>query len=313
MQQLTLDAIDTGESATSEAICGAETASGSRCQHKATEKGDPDRCWIDSHNDADVPDEQQPGRKEKLVGEEREDVLEAARIGMSLSGMAEYAEIDESTLHRWLWRSPDFGWELRLARPPQMRRSGYGWPDSSGRVVKCEQCEDEVYKTPSALDRNDHHFCSQECHKSWMSQKSSGRVVKCEQCEGEVYKKPSDLDRNDHHFCSQECHKSWMSQNIVGEAHPDYEGGRSRLSRGPDWNGQRKKAIQRDGGECVACGMSRRQHRDEYGYDLHVHHIEARRTFDDLAEANKLSNLVTLCHSCHGLYEGSMLRPAVQD
>jgi len=271
MRQLTLDDIDTGESLhNSTEICGAETASGGVCQHNTSDDGDPNRCWVDSHNESDVPAEQQPGAKGK-VGTHKDDVLEAARMGMSLKGMAEYADIDEATLYRWQWRSPEFGWELRLARPESCRRRGYR-QYSPGR---------------------------------------SGETVPCEQCGVGDHKSPAQLERNDHHFCSPDCHKQWMSENIVGEAHPDYEGGRRTFRTGPNWRNQREEAIQRDDDQCVACGMSRAAHKQEYGYDIHVHHIEARRNFDDLEKANELSNLVTLCHSCHGTYEGSMLRPAV--
>jgi len=253
-------------------ICGAPTAAGGTCDHPTSDEGDSDRCWVDSHNDADVPEDQQPGAERKFT-DHKDDVLEAARMGMSLKGMAEYADIDEATLYKWQWRSSEFGWELRLARPERARRHGYG---------------QHTGERP-------------------------GETVPCEQCGCDIYKAPWQIERNEHYFCSPDCHKRWISENRVGEAHPDYEGGRQTLRTGPDWPNQREKAIQRDGEQCVACGMSRSAHEQEYGYDIHVHHIEARRTFDDLEKANELSNLVTLCHSCHGTYEGSMLRPAIGD
>jgi len=68
---------------------------------------------------------------------------------------------------------------------------------------------------------------------------------------------------------------------------------------GPNWDSVREDAIERDGGECVACGMGRSEHRDKHGHDLHVHHITPLREFGDYTVANELENLKTLCSDCH--------------
>ncbi|MGC9333720.1 MAG: DEAD/DEAH box helicase [Anaerolineae bacterium] len=71
--------------------------------------------------------------------------------------------------------------------------------------------------------------------------------------------------------------------------------------RGPNWEQQRNKARARDGYRCRHCGLSERAER---AHD--VHHIQPFRTFgyirgknDHYLEANQLTNLVTLCRSCH--------------
>lgn len=72
-------------------------------------------------------------------------------------------------------------------------------------------------------------------------------------------------------------------------------------SRGPDWPQQRDRARQRDGYRCAWCGAEERP-----GRQHEVHHIVPFRDFgwtpgenDAYRYANRLSNLITLCPSCH--------------
>jgi 5-methylcytosine-specific restriction endonuclease McrA len=63
--------------------------------------------------------------------------------------------------------------------------------------------------------------------------------------------------------------------------------------------------IERDGSVCRVCGLPRR----DAEQDLNVHHIRPARGFasDDAVDydtMNELSNLVTLCSSCHQRFEG---------
>ncbi|MFQ6609876.1 MAG: DEAD/DEAH box helicase [Fidelibacterota bacterium] len=62
---------------------------------------------------------------------------------------------------------------------------------------------------------------------------------------------------------------------------------------GDEWSQIRKKARERDRFKCTNCGIteSRRAH--------DVHHKIPFRSFTDPDDANRLDNLVTLCHSCH--------------
>ncbi len=62
---------------------------------------------------------------------------------------------------------------------------------------------------------------------------------------------------------------------------------------GSDWDIQKKKAQARDGNQCQVCGSS-----GEYS-KLEVHHKTPFRLFSSTMIANDLSNLVTLCGSCH--------------
>lgn len=76
-------------------------------------------------------------------------------------------------------------------------------------------------------------------------------------------------------------------------------------SRGPDWPVQRDRARARDGYRCVRCGAEERP-----GRQHDVHHIIPFREFgwvpgenDRYREANRLTNLITLCPQCHRLVE----------
>lgn len=62
---------------------------------------------------------------------------------------------------------------------------------------------------------------------------------------------------------------------------------------GPNWPACRDQARARDGYRCQICGAA------EQGQAHDVHHKIPFRAFGSYREANRLSNLVTLCRSCH--------------
>lgn len=73
---------------------------------------------------------------------------------------------------------------------------------------------------------------------------------------------------------------------------------------GPNWGDIRATITERDGFDCRVCERSPE--------DLHVHHITPAREFmtrsssskNDYESMNESSNLITLCPSCHGRFEG---------
>lgn len=62
---------------------------------------------------------------------------------------------------------------------------------------------------------------------------------------------------------------------------------------GPNWEEQRRRARERDRFRCQVCGAP------EQGRAHDVHHKMPFRTFATYQRANHLSNLITLCPSCH--------------
>ena len=70
---------------------------------------------------------------------------------------------------------------------------------------------------------------------------------------------------------------------------------------GPEWQNIRKLALQRDRYTCQACGAVERER------PHHVHHKIPFRSFEEREKANALTNLVTLCPTCHQQAEASVL------
>lgn len=141
-------------------------------------------------------------------------------------------------------------------------------------------------------------------------------MVPCAECGTQVSRTPSRLDRSNNHFCSTDCYHDWYSDNLHGPAHPLWDPDKKTIPWGSNWNKKRLLALQRDGYKCRICGMTRDEHQDEYGADVHVHHLSPRREFWDGTsfnsdKANRLSNLVTLCAVHHRFYEYLPVRPQV--
>lgn len=89
-------------------ICGVETGSGEPCQNPATEG---DSCWIEAHG-GDVDGHGRPSKLEEYV----DDILAAAREGLTYEGIARVAGIGVSTLHDWRDQHEDFSEALERAR-----------------------------------------------------------------------------------------------------------------------------------------------------------------------------------------------------
>lgn len=90
------------------------------------------------------------------------------------------------------------------------------------------------------------------------------------------------------------------SLSATGEDNPNWSGGYKKYY-GRNWEEQREKAIERDGGKCHICGDP----------EIQVHHVHPFRTFglENYEEANRLENLICLCQEHHSQWEGITLRP----
>lgn len=76
---------------------------------------------------------------------------------------------------------------------------------------------------------------------------------------------------------------------------------RYRKQQSPNFGGLREATILRDDEKCVRCGMTRVEHRAEYGCDITVDHIDGNGAYKPKNQKNNsLDNLQTLCLSCHG-------------
>lgn len=167
---------------------------------------------------------------------------------------------------------------------------------------QCDWCG-ESFEDYLSADRD---YCSTGCKLDWMSEgidyPSNLITVECEVCGDEIEDYPSKIERSDHNLCSNECRGDWISQTLSGPNHPNWAGGYDGYY-GPSWHSQRRKALERDGYECVICGKGM----EEMDMEPDVHHIKPFRTFDLSRVANRLGNLACLCKSHHKLVEsGSM-------
>lgn len=103
-------------------------------------------------------------------------------------------------------------------------------------------------------------------------------------------------------YCSRNCFYSAHRKNMLANKNPSWNGGSSyekRSYRGYNWERQRKLCFERDEYTCQICGnkcISRRDLDDNNGGKL----IQAHHIIDyNESKSNRLSNLLTLCASCH--------------
>lgn len=184
-------------------------------------------------------------------------------------------------------------------------------------TLECEGCGTDIKRWKSQLDKAEKKYCSNECYHSNYEQPSGpessryNRVeVECGYCGEAHLRRPSRIERVETLYCSRECADKDHSKRMQGAGNPKWDGGDYDDYYGPNWKEQRQKAIERDNSECQYCGH------DGTEIKLSVHHIQKVRSFKaeyDAPEwwkrANELNNLITLCRSCHGLWEGIPLKP----
>lgn len=160
-------------------------------------------------------------------------------------------------------------------------------------TLNCSVCGDEFDVPPShAPNRN---CCSRGCmgkvRKSKWTGKSNPNYSDyitniCCECGDEFDVKPSASTYRKH--CSQDCYSQSMMVDAKKFPYDKSE-----------WRKIRSEIILRDDEKCSSCSMTREEHRQTFGVDLHVHHIQPIRTYNDTKNAHSKSNLITLCASCH--------------
>jgi 5-methylcytosine-specific restriction endonuclease McrA len=188
--------------------------------------------------------------------------------------------------------------------------------DESLTVVEfeCDWCQDTVERQRSFVDESEHNFCGVDCRVQWVSDNNSGKdhydysrkEVTCDNCGGKFERIKHNRERTESNFCSHDCYGESLEGTWTGEDNPRWRGGYEPYY-GPDWHEQRRTTIERDNCECQDCGLTREAHYEKYEEDLHVHHIQPFRTFDDAVDANQLDNLTTLCKQCHAEREAEIV------
>ena len=149
-------------------------------------------------------------------------------------------------------------------------------------LVICEYCGKEFEKNDCYIERVGSHFCSRDC---FIKGTARGDILICQNCGKEFYRVQSQIVKSlGGFFCSHECYTIWNK----GENHYLWLGDDTLYSR--DFDDARKLVVRsRDNFTCQECGYTEEQ----LGYILRVHHID----YDKSNSA--LSNLISLCKSCH--------------
>jgi hypothetical protein len=120
----------------------------------------------------------------------------------------------------------------------------------------------------------------------------------CAVCSEPVERYPSEI-AGEVTVCSEECRTTWLSDAFTGGGHPNWKGGGNE-AYGKGWNGVRRRALERDGYECVVCSKGE----SEIGRNPDVHHIIPVRAFiqsdrHEKEDAHYLDNVASLCVDCH--------------
>ena len=155
----------------------------------------------------------------------------------------------------------------------------------------CQHCQKEFrpagYRGPRS--KYQPKFCSPQC---FGKSKSAPVVqVQCIQCQKVFPRKIWHAEKTAGRgpFCGFRCYGDWQSQNLRGRNNPRWAGGRADNERSSaHWKVQRKRALERDGLQCLRCGT-------EDGLEVH-HRIPWA---PNQADPHALDNLATLCGKCH--------------
>jgi len=153
----------------------------------------------------------------------------------------------------------------------------------------CDNCGNPFRYVPSLRTGV---YCSNDCAND---QRKRQVAVDCTGC-GETFERRASLDTE---YCSMAC---WGDDiRIEGEFY-----------RGV-WNQQRRKAMERDGYQCVECGISNEEHKSRFDRQLDVHHRVPVRQFAKwdlpIRDAHSLDNLVTYCRTHHPDAPGTTTEP----
>lgn len=173
---------------------------------------------------------------------------------------------------------------------------------SKRKICICEWCHKSFTTRHDAPGR----FCSRKCAARYGGSVSPGHpkkadihiVRKCATC-GKDYKTTTHQVRTrGSNYCSRECMGIAKSRSMRAAGNHNYKGGKT-VYRGRNWGQQSRLALKRDNYHCQIC------HKKLTGkWSYGVHHIIPYREFNgDYETANQLSNLITLCRSCHAKVE----------
>lgn len=207
-------------------------------------------------------------------------------IPVSIPSMLVYNQTNHFCSRRCLWIG---------------KRNGLAIRASKKKEYICEVCKSPFLVLDSRAKRFSPRFCSRRCQgiskREELQGKNSARYnqasFNCLICGKEFFRKASRIGKAK--TCSNPCRFRLMSLINEGAGNPSYIHGKSNEPYPIEFSKNlRNSIIIRDGESCIECGIGRKEHKDIYGFDLNVHHIDFNKKNIDK------QNLLSLCLSCHG-------------
>jgi len=88
-------------------------------------------------------------------------------------------------------------------------------------IINCEVCNKEFKITPSRLQKNKHHTCSNFCSGKLASELHNSKVeVKCVVCHKQIFYKLSAFKQVKNHTCSRSCSNKNKALRFKGSSNP---------------------------------------------------------------------------------------------
>lgn len=181
------------------------------------------------------------------------------------------------------------------------------WKENNTRVDRmCGNCERPLKVPLHKTLKFKNSFCDKKCHNEFSKKTTSNKgenhwkyssiETLCYVCKEKHIRTPSKMfERN---YCSKECMAIDYQDRMIGLNNPNFVHG-GNIYYGPNWKEISLSIRERDNFTCQRCLLQT----NEKG-QLDVHHIVRLFLFNEnYDEANKESNLVTLCKSCHNIVE----------
>ncbi len=179
--------------------------------------------------------------------------------------------------------------ESKVTRPSRINENG---EREYHNTYTCELCGKTYDFWSSRFYKR--RFCD-NCLSKHKSDLFTNKIkTTCGYCGKEIEVIPSRFYSNKYCYCDTTCMAKHYSEIYSGENSPTWKGGDPGHYKG-HWIRQAKLCRERDNNTCQICGKTK----EEQGQNMDVHHIKRYRYFEDPEEANKLDNLISLCHCCH--------------
>jgi DNA-directed RNA polymerase subunit RPC12/RpoP len=184
----------------------------------------------------------------------------------------------------------------------------------SGVEVKCKVCGEVFDKVPPS-EKDKYSYCSSECRKKYFNENSEKFNLFEEGHEGYDSSpwQGKSFSKKHKEAISQALQgitrsKEYIEENLQGENHWNWQGGKSFVEYPASFNDSLKRRVrERDGFECVNCGCSQEECLSQHDKKLAVHHVDGDKS------NTSLSNLISLCTSCHVNHHNSGLELVIND